>query len=254
MNAPADVVPVPKCWICGEPADTAEHRFKASDIRRAIRLSQQQPAYLHLNLEATNKEIGSAKSKALQFPKSLCGYCNHTRTQRYDRAWECLSDYVRANWREIRERGSLDLAVPFGNAVERERATLDVHLYFLKLFGCKVVQDQEPIDLPTLAACLMNRQAHPEISLYVANGSRDRQILTFESDVYKMWHQAPRRLDGALWGYLVRPIAVKVCLIRTGAPLYSPGHPWHPSRPRRFVRLSPYREAIEPIPGKAVER
>ena len=123
--------------------DTAEHRFKASDIRRAIRLSQQQPAYLQINVQATNKEIGSAKAKALQFSKSLCGYCNNTRTQPYDRAWERLSEYIRTNWRQIRERRSLDLAVPFPGAIER--GTLDVHLFFLKLFGCKVVQDREPI-------------------------------------------------------------------------------------------------------------
>lgn len=252
MNAHA--LPAANCWICGHPADTGEHRFKASDIRRLMRLSQAKPAYLQTNMQATNKEIGSAKSKALQFSKSLCGDCNHARTQAYDRAWERLYDYIRSSWVEIRMRGSLDLAVPFGNAVERQSAALDVHLFFLKLFGCKIVQDQEPIDVSTIAACILTRQAHPEISLYLANGWRDRRILAFESDVYKMWHRVPRRLDGALWGYVVRPIAVKVCLIRIGVPLYSSGYPWHPSRPRQFLRLSPYRGAIEPIPGKAVER
>jgi hypothetical protein len=115
------------------------------------------------------------------------------------------------------------------------------------------VQDHEPIDVSYLATCIMTRQSHPEISLYMANGSRVRGVFAFESDVYKMWHREPHRLDGALWGYVVRPIAVKVCYIRTGTPLFSPGYPWHPSRPRRFVRLSPYWGTVEPIPGQAVE-
>jgi hypothetical protein len=253
MNTHAEPKLETRCWICGKAADTAEHRFKATDIRRAIRLSQRQPAYLQINLQATNKEIGSAKAKALQFSKSLCGYCNSTRTQPYDRAWERLSEYIRANWREIRRRRSLDLTVPFPGALES--GALNVHLFFLKLFGCKAVQDREPIDISTLATCLMDNKAHPEISLYVANSaSRTRGILAFESDVYKMWHQAPRRLDGALWSYVVPPIAVKVCYIRTGAPLFSRGHPWHPSQRRQFVRLSPYQGAIDSIPGRAVER
>jgi hypothetical protein len=127
MSAPAKAVLASRCWICGQPADTAEHRFKATDIRRAIRLSQRQPAYLQINLQATNKEIDSAKAKALQYSKSLCGYCNNTRTQPYDRAWERLSEYIRTNWREIRRRRSLDLAVPFPGAVESGTWTCPGH-------------------------------------------------------------------------------------------------------------------------------
>lgn len=252
MNTPANSLSRPNCWICGQPADSGEHKFKASDIRRAIRLSQQQPAYLQVNAQATNKEIGSAKAAALQFSKSLCAYCNNTRTQPYDRAWERLSDYIRTDWRTIRQRRSVDLAVPFSGAIES--GALDVHLFFVKLFGCKIVEDGDSIDLSTWATCLMKRQTHPEVTLLLANASSCiRGVLAFQSDVYKMWHRAPHRLDGAMWGYVVRPIAVKVAYIRGAAPLFSPGHPWHPSQRRRYVRFSPYRGAIEPIPGCAVE-
>jgi hypothetical protein len=70
----------------------------------------------------------------------------------------------------------------------------------------------------------MKRQAHPEVTLYLANGSsRTRGVLAFQSDVYKVWHRQPRRLDGAMWGYVVRPMAVKVAYTRAGAPLLNLG-------------------------------
>lgn len=242
----------PKCWICGEVADTGEHLFKASDIRAAVVLSQQKPVYLQVNVQPTNKPIGSAKAKALQFTKSLCAACNSKRTQRYDLAWQRLSEYARLDWRAIRRRGSLDMKTCFGSAFAE--SALDVHLYFLKLFGCKVVQDGEPLDVARFVECILDRAPHPDVSLYIANSaSRAPGVIAFESDVYKVWHQPENRLDGALWGYSIPPIAVKVCYIRDGVPLYCRGRPWHPSRRKRFVRFSPYYGAVEPIPGLAVD-
>jgi hypothetical protein len=59
------------------------------------------------------------------------------------------SDYIRADWRAIRQRRSVDLAVPFPGAIEG--GSLDVHLFFVKLFGCKIVEDGESKDLSTWA-------------------------------------------------------------------------------------------------------
>ncbi len=242
----------PLCWICGGQADSGEHRFKASDIRRILTLSPQSPGYLHSNVGEINRKIGSAKSRTLQFSRSVCARCNDTKTQCYDRAWDVLSGHIRDRWREIRERRSVDLVAAFGSDVAA--AALDVHLYFLKAFGCKLIQDKEPFDVAPFAACLLERHAHPEVRLYIADATYlPKRVLAFESDVYKMWNRPLARLDGVMWGYVVRPVAIKVAYIREGTPLCVRGHAWRPGDPRRFVRLSPYRGAVEPIPGLTID-
>jgi len=48
---------------------------------------------------------------------------------------------------------------------------------------------------------------------------------------------------------------VKVGYIKAGTPLHVVGHPWHPSRPGKIVKLSPYMGATEPDagPGALIE-
>jgi hypothetical protein len=135
-----------------------------------------------------------------------------------------------------------------------DSGALDVHLFFVKLFGCKIIEDAEPIDLSQWAACLMERKAHPEVTLHFAHRPfRAREALAFESDVYMIRRRGHDRIDGAMWGYVACPLAVKVCYITVGAPLFSPGQSWHPNKQRRYIHFSPYRGAIEPIPGRAFE-
>ena len=180
----------------------------------------------------------------------MCARCNNERTQPHDCAWETLSEHIRTSWRAIRLRGSVDLRAAFGEPGGVANA-LNVHLYFLKLLGCKARQDGEPLPVDEFAACIMANRPHPDVSLYLAPAAIPRRVLAFDGDVYKQWNRDANRLDGAMWGYVVRPIAVKVTFIRAGTPLYMRGHPWHPSQPRRFVRLSPYHGGIEPIQGLA---
>ena len=56
-------------------------------------------------------------------------------------------------------------------------------------------------------------------------------------------------LHGAVWLYLLHPVAIKVGYIRAGARLHLVGHPWHPSKPSKIVRLSPYLGGTEPNAG-----
>jgi hypothetical protein len=79
---------MPFCWICRRrPADSGEHRWKASDLRRlAPGVSQRRPFFLQQNSVATNALVGSVKSKALMFPRSICRYCNNAGISRYDDA------------------------------------------------------------------------------------------------------------------------------------------------------------------------
>jgi hypothetical protein len=129
-------------------------------------------------------------------------------------------------------------------------AALQVHLYFLKLFGCKIVEDKEPIDLTGFSEALRTVQPHPEVSILIADGANDTQgLLAYDSDVYIMRNQQGE-IHGAIWLYLIHPIAIKVGYIKAGQPLYLPGHPWRPSKPGIIVKLSPCSGATEPLAGR----
>ena len=238
------------CWICRtRPADSGEHRFKASDVRAvAPEVAQASPVFLQRNSQATNDRIGSAKSDRLKFAKSICTECNNTLTQPYDLAWERLSAHLLANWMTIVKRGRFDLSKPFPGGTRA--AALNVHLFFVKLLGCKLHADAVPIDLATFSNALLTGTAHPEVTITIARsafGGNDG-VLMYDSEVHTMKNQAGD-LDGALWLYLVHPVAVKVGYIKAGAPLHVVGHSWHPSRPGKIVKLSPYSGATEPDAG-----
>jgi hypothetical protein len=240
---------LPLCWICRiKPADSAEHRIKASDVRAtAPGMSQRTPVYLQQNFEPTNIKIGGAKSKALTFDASICQYCNNTRTQPYDIAWSSLSAYLRTHWRDIRHRGRFDLTKPFPG--KTRASALNVHLYFVKVFGCKIHQDGIPVDLAPFSKALMESSAHPEVSILIADDrAGEGKILFFDSDVHTMTEKGGE-LHGAVWMYNLSPIAMKIAYIKTDARLTAPGHPWHPTKPSKVVKLSPYIGATEPIAG-----
>lgn len=107
-----------------------------------------------------------------------------------------------------------------------------------------------PIDLGPFSHALMTSTLHPEVSITIANSVvGDRRIPMYDSEVYTMTEKGSGELHGAIWLYLAHPVAVKVHYIKAGATLHAAGHPWHPSRPGKMERLSPYLGATEPNAG-----
>jgi hypothetical protein len=232
---------LPLCWICRkQPADTAEHKVKASDVRQvAPTLTQDTPVYLQINSTATNKRIGAASARALAFPPSICARCNGAGTQPYDEAWRKLSKYLHSNWQQIVRRGAFDLSKAFPGDVMSQ--ALNVHLFFVKLLGCKLLADKINVDLASFSSALLNRSPHSEITLLIANSNiAAGQFLFYESDVSVL--RRDEEVYSAMWMNLVHPVAVKICYVKNGAPVCEPdGFPWHPSRQRKIVKLSPYK-------------
>jgi len=231
------------------PGDSGEHRFKASDVRAVARqISQSRPVFLQRDSRATNDRVGSAKADRLKFAKSICTNCNNALTQPFDLAWERLSGYLLAGWPTIVKRGSFDLSKAFPDSTRA--AALHVHLFFVKLFGCKLHAEGKAIDLAPFSKALMTRTVHPEVSITIANSKiGNGRVLMYDSEVYTMKEKTSGELHGAAWLYLVHPVAVKVHYIKAGATLHAVGHPWHPSRPGKIVKLSPYLGATEPDAG-----
>lgn len=123
--------------------NTGEHVLKASDLKSHFgHVSQQKPLFYHTAAKK-NIPIGSLKGPRLKSKALICNNCNSNLTQSYDRAWEKLSSYLRANWPELSKTRKLNLSKVFPGS--SKKSLLDVHLYFVKLFGCRIVEYKIPL-------------------------------------------------------------------------------------------------------------
>jgi len=120
------------CWICGDTANTGEHRVKASDLKAYFgHVSQQKPIYTHTD-QKKNIPIKSIKASRLKSGGRICNKCNSSLTQPYDKAWERLSQYLQANWQKLQKAQQINLTKVFPGAVRR--SLLGIHLFFVKIF------------------------------------------------------------------------------------------------------------------------
>jgi hypothetical protein len=127
----------PLCWICGlNEATSGEHKTKRSDLLAVLGSPTQEQPFFYNDLERRNKPVGGLNAKILKAPTRICTECNTTRTQPHDRAWECMSDRLRA--RQFRVGQWVRANSIFPHYTGREMT--NVHLYFLKLFGCMICE------------------------------------------------------------------------------------------------------------------
>ena len=138
-----------KCWICGDEADSREHLVKASDLRLFYgEISPKKPVFLHTE-DMRNIPLHSAKTNKIKTEnKVLCRRCNDTRTAPYDESWSVLLKYLHSNWKLVKSNKRIRLQRVFPGRVKRN--SLNIHLYFVKLFGCRIVDSQMPIDISCL--------------------------------------------------------------------------------------------------------
>lgn len=154
-----------KCWIC--PADekaTGDHKIKASDLKALFRKpSQKKPLFLSTDLRR-NIKIGSIKrSPHLKSKAPMCAYCNNTRTAPHDETWRKLSKYLREKRPIIKSNETIKLSKIFRGSVKR--SMLDVHLFFVKVFGCAISENNISIDISGFSDAIMHQKAHPLIHL-----------------------------------------------------------------------------------------
>lgn len=149
-----------KCWICGDDANSGEHMIKASDLKSLFgHVTQQAPLYLHTD-QKRNLRVAGIKSDKLMYKSLLCSRCNNERTQPYDRAWERLSSHLRERQPPIRPEMRISLTRAFPGSVKKSMTR--VHLFFLKLFGCLIAENNIPIKLEQFARSILQGTPHPQ--------------------------------------------------------------------------------------------
>jgi hypothetical protein len=217
------------CWICGAPADSAEHMVKASDVRAMFTgLSHHAPAYRQSS-GRLNEPVRGAKAPILKFKPSLCQHCNNARSQPWDRAWEALEKGVREAWPALRKGSRIPLGTIFPNS-RRESMTY-VHQYFTKLLGCIAVEYAVPLPLQSFAQNLRAGLPEPSMRLVFVHIATESMRAKIQVGHVQSWTgDQTGQSVAAVWHYIVGRLGVAVSYVRPGysSMRFTSCEGWHP--------------------------
>jgi hypothetical protein len=128
-----------KCWICGNDADSGEHRIKKSDL---ITLHGKGPYKAGNSLvmikDGKQIPIQGPNSKYLKYTQNLCEECNNSTTQKYDIAYSKFVTHLNTNENEILKKRFIDFEQIYSNNFETGQRHL--YKYLVKSFGCRLVE------------------------------------------------------------------------------------------------------------------
>lgn len=123
-----------KCWICQiNVADSEEHKFKASDIRRQFGKKFDAVYYDGNKMHTFN----SPKDKLIKFPKIICTDCNNNKTRNADIAYTEFFERIDYVNNMIQSNGYIYYPTIFNNNWEASK--IDLFRYFAKHAGCKIM-------------------------------------------------------------------------------------------------------------------
>jgi len=132
------------CWICRAHADSSEHTLKKTDIIRAYGRGPYKgdSAAVHVK-HGKMTPVQGPNSERIKYDRTLCHRCNTSRTQRFDRAYEQLMDWVHKQERDILRLRVIDFAEVFGKGWEASQRNL--FKYFVKSLGCRLVSSDRAV-------------------------------------------------------------------------------------------------------------
>ena len=125
------------CWICGNKADSREHKIKKSDL---ISLYGKGPYKEPLLLMKGKKaiKIQGPDQIHLKYKKTICSACNNVLTQPFDRAYELFVRYVLENEKLLYYKRFFDFESVYG--IECDEAQRNLFKYLVKSLGCRIVE------------------------------------------------------------------------------------------------------------------
>lgn len=148
------------CWICGNIANSKEHRFKASDIKRIYGKK-----FNGFHVKGTNSTpIKSYKDRTLKFPEIICEYCNITRTREHDEAYDVFSKYCFENYQSLLSEKEINFKAIYKANWKNEKRNL--YKYFAKHAGCKIYISNQKKDLTDLSNFILGKSETLKFVLY----------------------------------------------------------------------------------------
>jgi hypothetical protein len=218
-------VDVQICWICGEIAKSGEHKTKRTDLRDVFeKPTQSSPLFLN-SARFKNRRVPSFDSGLIKSPSLICENCNNNRTQPYDRAWELLSSWLRTMHQHSKAGTIVRADRMF--TYDTARKMRNVHLFFVKLFGCHIKEGNIAIDLSKFSSAILAGKAHSNVYLKFGRGpTMQHGKAVSMSDVSTI--NANERCIFATWFYYVDWLAVMVMFAADGQKREGLKGAWHP--------------------------
>jgi len=140
MTPSSSRFPAPQCWICRvRPADSREHKFKGSDLRRFFGrgpwTGKERPVHGRDGQDLDS--IQGPGQPSMTFGLVPCSQCNNAGTQPFDRAYDTFISWVLGEGAErVLEDRRIDFSDVFGNSWEDGQR--DLFRYFAKHIGCNI--------------------------------------------------------------------------------------------------------------------
>jgi len=134
------------CWICGELANTGEHKIKKSLLNDIFKENFDNKDLEH-HKNGKCSTLQGASSKKIQYLNSLCIKCNNQKTQPSDFAFDKFFQYIKNNHKTIFKTKMIDFFLVYGD--DYNLKSIDLFKYFVKIFGCDLSDNnfKVPIDL-----------------------------------------------------------------------------------------------------------
>jgi hypothetical protein len=113
-----------------------------------------------------------------------------------------------------------------------------VHLYFVKLFGCHIVEFSVPIDVTTFAAAILNDKPHPNVYVRLVRMPPDEKKRVSASDINARIRNSDQKCVSASWFYHVDQLAVNVTFAEDGEKIQGMIGAWHPRLGTNRLRIA----------------
>lgn len=123
------------CWICEKrPADTQEHAFKSSRIKKIWKAGGEQPLGT-IGSDGRLYKMSGPNHGIFMFGKTICAYCNNQFSQPFDMAYDHFMDFILDDLEYFKHRRKFNWDEIFADTPFDQR-----HLarYYVKHFGCKM--------------------------------------------------------------------------------------------------------------------
>lgn len=134
-----------KCWWCRtNPANTSEHKFKASDLARMMT----DDGLIWGDGDGQKRKIrgksGITRDRhgVVKFPKSMCDRCNNSASQPFDLAYDQFAEYLSTN--NVRIMPGISFAQIYGSN-DWEPCLMNLARYYGKHFGCQMARYGLPV-------------------------------------------------------------------------------------------------------------
>ncbi len=122
------------CWWCGATADSAEHKYKKTDLLRVLGGDE---VVVWGSDGVPRRDVRSIrKDPHVRFQPSLCSRCNNAASQPFDRAYECFAKYVDAQMPDLWRMDGIPMKAVYG--ANWSSRCVDLARYYVKHFGCRI--------------------------------------------------------------------------------------------------------------------